>query len=128
MRISDWSSDVCSSDLRVAVAGEEHAVEQALRRQGGDRRMLRVEHQQVGAPAGFQRADRPAEGLGAAGEGLAVEALADRSVVAFSGKHVAALPGEALAVLEPAQILDGADRDVAVGAEDRKSTRLNSSH
>src|SRR3546814_16888690 len=77
MRISDWSSDVCSSDL----------------------------------------ADRPAEGLGAAGEGLAVEALADRSVVAFSGKHVAALPGEALAVLEPAQILDGADRDVAVGAD-----------
>src|SRR3546814_13612670 len=45
------------------------------------------------------------------------EALADRSVVAFSGKHVAALPGEALAVLEPAQILDGADRDVAVGAD-----------
>src|SRR3546814_12592459 len=79
--------------------------------------MLRVEHQQVGAPAGFQRAVRPAEGLGAAGEGLAVEALADRSVVAFSGKHVAALPGQALAVLEPAQILDGADRDVAVGAD-----------
>src|SRR3546814_19715906 len=77
--------------------------------------MLRVEHQQVGAPAGFQRADRPAEGLGAAGEGLAVEALADRSVDAFSGKHVAALPGEALAVLEPAPNRDGAAREVAVG-------------
>src|SRR3546814_10563621 len=31
MRISDWSSDVCSSDLRVAVATYEKAVQTAFR-------------------------------------------------------------------------------------------------
>src|SRR3546814_10008907 len=81
--------------------------------------MVGIEHQQVGALARRQFADGAAEGLRAAGQGLAVEAPADRSVVSFTGQHIAAARREALAVLEPAQLLDGADRDVAVGAEAR---------
>src|SRR3546814_1038445 len=34
MRISDWSSDVCSSDLRDANAEERAAIEKVLRAQG----------------------------------------------------------------------------------------------
>src|SRR3546814_10479168 len=98
MRISDWSSDVCSSDLEGAVghaADEEHAahVEVDL-----------LEH-------------LLAVGL-AVGQGAAVAHL------------VAADDDDARLGAALQDDLGGAHelREAAVGLQDRKSTRLNSSH
>jgi hypothetical protein len=68
----------------VAVAGEDNGIEQAFGRQGGDGGVLRVEHEEVGAAALLQRSDRPSKGLGAALEGLPVEARTHGSVLSFS--------------------------------------------
>src|SRR3546814_10234559 len=82
MRISDWSSDVCSSDLRAGdavrnrlavVVGEEHAVglEQAMDLRVGSR----IEHLE-------------AEDLDAAGGGAS--AAADEHEGKHEGQHAAA--------------------------------------
>src|SRR3546814_2046745 len=58
MRISDWSSDVCSSDLSVEhVDGQPHDV----RRQEEELRPLRQADEQVDAAADRDRADQPVE-------------------------------------------------------------------
>src|SRR3546814_1181210 len=99
MRISDWSSDVCSSDLLLEVGGAEFAAV--------------VEHHHL-----FAVGDR--------GEGIEVVAVVLRRPAG----------GGELLDLGPANALDRAGlRGEATltllgeGAEqDRKSTRLNSSH
>src|SRR3546814_6751721 len=111
MRISDWSSDVCSSDLKVAV-GEHLAVEQRV----APRQQVDQEHPQAGdGDAGF-------------GPDLdAVEPVLLRTAVEHElerGKaereHRETEQVE-LAVATPGR---GQQRP----HQDRKSTRLNSSH
>src|SRR3546814_5331494 len=104
MRISDWSSDVCSSDLAEAVAApdarrevfEEGEVAEALR-------------QVLGLDDGVSAA--PAAGslqLGGADLSQPLCALAAQPLQAGEAADVALAPGS--------------------HAADRKSTRLNSSH
>src|SRR3546814_3767441 len=110
MRISDWSSDVCSSDLRVAVVLAEaplgHLAVQCdldidLIVRAVDARAIVDE---VGVDPAALRREGDARGL----RDAKVRALADRL---------------------DAQILGiDAQRVVRGVAEDRRSTRLNSSH
>src|SRR3546814_11824458 len=56
MRISDWSSDVCSSDLRQHLVGERDAAGHELLRIGvGDRLVVAVEELRLGDPTFPQR-------------------------------------------------------------------------
>src|SRR3546814_2251903 len=104
MRISDWSSDVCSSDL--------------LDRVVADDRTGRIEaHEGEGVDEFVERdsvlqadRDRHGEAVHERPEGGALLAHVDEDLAE-------------LAVL----VLAGAQVDI-VAAEDRKSTRLNSSH
>src|SRR3546814_10300702 len=122
MRISDWSSDVCSSDL---VVGDAEVGKQGVV----------LEHQPD--RAGFRRPLPPL-----AGHHLAVDDDAallkrlqaggdpQRSGLAAAGRpeqadDLAALQAEAQVIDRP-QIAEGM-ADVLEG-KDRKSTRLNSSH
>jgi len=75
-----------------------------------------VQHDEIGAPALGDGAHGLADGLGAAGRGFGVEVLADGRAIRM-GEAVALLGRQALAVFEPAQFLDRAQRDMAVGAD-----------
>src|SRR3546814_5923145 len=100
MRISDWSSDVCSSDLdATAAAHARRPVRRSADALAGSARVF------AGRSIGLQR--QP-PGLGGA----------------------AATQADAAAGAPAAGHADGADDDVAAAAAvlDRKSTRLNSSH
>src|SRR3546814_2059500 len=111
MRISDWSSDVCSSDLvdhhGVAVMAERQAVDGALDR--GERIIERVheqpahgiDHQHAMAATALEHA-----GAAAGGAGGKVQRPEQAGVVGDVVEDLALVP------------------DVV----DRKSTRLNSSH
>src|SRR3546814_8794787 len=101
MRISDWSSDVCSSDLRFAV--------RQVQMEGGYRDIAIGDRFEVGRMR--RRLDRRAERE-------PVIVVAARIGVADDPKPpviAQALAGDA----------DALDR---VGRQDRTSTRLNSSH
>src|SRR3546814_4942227 len=115
MRISDWSSDVCSSDLRGAVAdpyrrlrshegewiaGDHIAIACELHAQGRDRAEAVVHRHR-------SRSGRE-NGKGAIGVGGVDDAVDVRPVVVTG----AVLP----------------DAVTAIDRADRKSTRLNSSH
>src|SRR3546814_7302286 len=118
MRISDWSSDVCSSDLGsrgVGVAEESSLVVEGRQRERG-------------------------EGVGAGRRllGLRLAGPEARAIVAVEGDAAAALaqplqqgkePLTALGVENPEG--DGREVDKVEAGEalgDRKSTRLNSRH
>src|SRR3546814_4079909 len=98
MLISDWSSDVCSSDLRVVVAGLADDGAGAIARLQ-DRRGVPVTR--LGDIR--RRAVRQLVDVG----GVVVAILADSRVIAVAGL---------------------VDIREAVAGLDRKSTRLNSSH
>src|SRR3546814_8469170 len=104
MRISDWSSDVCSSDLGAPCAGDHVRIEQ---------RHLEEDSGGLVAAAGQFSAHDAADALRAGvvvdRHHLAVEAVG----VAVEGKDLGAG-------------LSQAHDQVAL--QDRKSTRLNSSH
>src|SRR3546814_5144349 len=104
MRISDWSSDVCSSDLR-------HVVMESDRIDAG-----------IDAAAGQERRQgrREAQAARAFGE---VERL-DAKPVARQ-HHAAAVP---LQDREGEHAVEPLDAALAPGVVDRKSTRLNSSN
>src|SRR3546814_8134695 len=108
MRISDWSSDVCSSDLvdqaLVAAVGEQ-SVHQCDVRTGADRQM------QVGILAGFRPAGVDDDELRAA----------------LSPRRLDALVDDRMAPGGVRSDKDDQVRLIKVGI-DRKSTRLNSSH
>src|SRR3546814_7708868 len=110
MRISDWSSDVCSSDLVAAVG-----IEADFLQRGDDHRLALV-------PGAAQVMD-----LQALGNDLADrEARAERAIgILEDDLHGAAQRPQVLV----AEALDGlaVEADGALG-RDRKSTRLNSSH
>src|SRR3546814_10698286 len=99
MRISDWSSDVCSSDLESDVPLEEVQV--------GDR--LRV---------------RPGEKVPVDGEVLEGESSIDESMLTGEPMPVRKSAGDA--VIGDTQ--KGSDALIIRAGKDRKSTRLNSSH
>src|SRR3546814_7346720 len=104
MRISDWSSDVCSSDL--AVAEGDHEVERLVLR----RALLGV----VDQPHDVLRQPRA----------LADHPEADAVLVELGDLALQVAPQQAHEVLD----LAGRAAPVLGGkAEDRKSTRLNSS-
>src|SRR3546814_5989272 len=106
MRISDWSSDVCSSDLQVV--DEQLAVEMIdLVMDAGRQQVVDLEHERLAVAV--QRLDLDAVGAGNVGEDAG-----DRQA----------------AFLVFAQLL-GAVADNRVDEHqrlDRKSTRLNSRH
>src|SRR3546814_4522548 len=127
MRISDWSSDVCSSDLQVGDPG--HASERAL---------LRVD-QLTGRPvvaAGLAQPARTAAAELAGSTGTAVvigPAHAERGDRAAGARGQRAADGPHVVELVAAPHLDLVAGVVEGGTEalvhgDRKSTRLNSSH
>src|SRR3546814_4038051 len=100
MRISDWSSDVCSSDLF------------ALRTKAQRHRGLGDDVGAVPVAALADRVDRVAGGA---------NQLADGAVRHFG--MVLQNPGDAVGL-----VLALADRGVARAAGDRKNTRLDDSH
>src|SRR3546814_1565796 len=108
MRISDWSSDVCSSDLNI--------------------QELLLENPVFGTPA----LSRTNSAFLTSGTGVATIDLrdlgSDRTLVLINGRRVVgSLAGSAIVDLNviPTQFIQQAD--VLTGG-DRKSTRLNSSH
>src|SRR3546814_9617128 len=118
MRISDWSSDVCSSDLRGIAAG---LVQDPADHAGNGR-----------FAAGARDSDRQHRGVEQRREQLG--AAQARRAHLRGGDHVGhrlldggrrdddlLRRGDAAAVLRE-------QRDPAFGERDRKSTRLNSSH
>src|SRR3546814_6821614 len=133
MRISDWSSDVCSSDLLVgALAGQDDlvaAVPDEARQQEQGRR-CRAQHRPLGMPddIGEDRrhvavadAQTGVAGIQGLGGGVLVHGLVERAVLEADRKGVERHP--------QAPAGDGGDDSGIEGAaEDRKSTRLNSSH
>src|SRR3546814_6215424 len=101
MRISDWSSDVCSSDLRLVLDGRVDGVERQL--------LVRIERGQIveidAVPHRFGIVE------------IDLDQLGQRKIT--------------LAVARRANLaLDGVAGAQAIFADlvDRKSTRLNSSH
>src|SRR3546814_390980 len=171
MRISDWSSDVCSSDLPGSAPGWELLINLPsscwlLQAPGVDDRRFRlpdgglIDPRKVGEAAEFRGHGHPVVGLGqhrrlagdlvaqhgeavagAHGEGIeavevlepGLERLAEagafaQSIGEIAGRHLAVVIGLLLqaAVPQPlAQVIVVAERAVM---QDRKSTRLHSSH
>src|SRR3546814_6731113 len=110
MRISDWSSDVCSSDLTVAAGAQfAHRFEYARRVE-----QARVEF----ATVDMQAAPRLADDGGRRGH---------RGVAAFDRLRAVDQAPHRL-VLDPGFDEAFADRNEAVARLDRKSTRLNTCH
>src|SRR3546814_4123733 len=86
MRISDWSSDVCSSDLHPAFRVEQAA------RSGQEHDLVRLQfaHQGIGGEIGIDVEDLPAGGLAEAGDHrdrAGLEADMDRSEERRVGKE-----------------------------------------
>src|SRR3546814_19651326 len=79
MRISDWSSDVCSSDLAATRAGAGKA---ARRHREGREVVLAIEHVKHGPARGWRIAFRPGDE-----DGIGLPAPADQvdDVAAFQG-------------------------------------------
>src|SRR3546814_5869861 len=120
MRISDWSSDVCSSDLDFAVNPAPRLVWNAS----------------ASAPIGFWRID-PRARIDRGDMVLvqtpdSVRQLAARRHYLPANvpllKSVAARKGSEVCALGPAIFIDGRLTATRKKVEDRKSTRLNSSH
>src|SRR3546814_5355037 len=107
MRISDWSSDVCSSDLHLDVLVPGDLGQLAQRLQLGELR-----------------------GVVGVGDGAGTQAVAQREADVVGPHDVADLlemiVEEALPVMGEAPLRH--DRAAAADDADRKSTRLNSSH
>src|SRR3546814_5023723 len=101
MRISDWSSDVCSSDLRCTLRGQAFA--------GDDRGDVLEGRRRAARPRTRLRLDGP-------GRRADVPQLRDpaRALLEASGRAAAPQRDRA--------------RPAAACRVDRKSTRLNSSH
>src|SRR3546814_9302079 len=129
MRISDWSSDVCSSDLR---AGRN-----ARRGPAGTirtRALDRLAPQRIDAPWGEHRVDEQrlvaARALDIGGKAVIEESAERIHLVPCDGqprRHRMAAARD-----EQSRFLRGEDRGAQIDAADRppdrKSTRLNSSH
>src|SRR3546814_3835013 len=129
MRISDWSSDVCSSDLPAAT--ESTPVQRPCSRTAPTAQpntgrirlsLFKRELDRTGAEAGHRHAEDPFA-LGGHITG------ADR-LIEFLGRDIDAQPFAvgARAFKLPAEIRHHRVTATVVARGDRKSTRLNSSH
>src|SRR3546814_8986459 len=108
MRISDWSSDVCSSDLPIGVAPDGFNIND---------RAGAVAPQAMRARVVEERAD----------VGLAFDGDADRLILADEIGQV--IDGDQiLGMIARSWSQDGRLKGGGVVATDRKRTRLNSSH
>src|SRR3546814_2468381 len=105
MRISDWSSDVCSSDLRLVGQGIEQRLHQSP---------IRVHSEQAEPEAAAELQD-----------GAAVPSPAGCPVGRGEGEVDPLAHGEAIDAL---QQQGEAEAAFQLDDEDRKSTRLNSRH
>src|SRR3546814_4515777 len=112
MRISDWSSDVCSSDLRRAVRDHVYA---AIRRAGERPDSGRV------AMVGLARAHPHIAALFNGSPHGPAPIVADEP-----GAMASTVPSLLLPVLAP--LLDAEEEQTKLLERDRKSTSLNSSH
>src|SRR4029450_7877416 len=89
---------------RILGAGEDGGIEQNVAGLAEQRRLITVDHDEVGAAADGQPTDWPSEGLRAAGNRRAIERRADRRRLVVAGSEdIAAAAQQALAVFEPAQ-------------------------
>src|SRR3546814_5711778 len=111
MRISDWSSDVCSSDLLARTLLAKTAFQQVRNTVLGGSPGRRPRSAEV--PMIIERFDRHTLGRLATELHRQAQDIAEASDVSFADQR-AAHPG-------PENLLKG-------GRQDRKSTRLNSSH
>src|SRR3546814_9556281 len=112
MRISDWSSDVCSSDLKDE---DDDGIEDANEGSAVVRSLGEAPAMRIGA------ADRDVTIGAVAGTGTDFGLIIDGTVVGsgvYAGKDATGLQIGGL----------GGAVDISGGARDRKSTRLNSSH
>src|SRR3546814_1131554 len=112
MRISDWSSDVCSSDLRLAASVErvsEHPLALAIVEAAKARGLSTSEVGDFDSPTG----------RGALGT------VDGRRIVLGNARF---LGDEGIATDTLAEQADALRRDGATAILDRKSTRLNSRH
>src|SRR3546814_7646963 len=118
MRISDWSSDVCSSDLVAGEVGKADAGPRIEARRHGEVGDLGVGQEAVPLVAGN---DMQLQRLEPAALALGIEA-------ACLGQHLAWLDEDAGAEALAGQV-HAAERApgifAGVGEQDRKSTRLN---
>src|SRR3546814_4810905 len=110
MRISDWSSDVCSSDLLHNCDGQP--------RQNADE-IRRALHEQLFRPV---RWSATIARLKADGVSTFLECGPGKVLVGLNKRIVKELSSIAL------EDADGMDKAMAAVKADRKSTRLNSSH
>src|SRR3546814_3886351 len=120
MRISDWSSDVCSSDLAMTLAQEGAEIVASTARANVELRFIAIAHKIVVA---VEKGENKGRTL-------------DYTNVVLAEAIRPCDPSLACRAPIPPWIVDraGADRWAAVlqdrdgGAVDRKSTRLNSCH
>src|SRR3546814_2473470 len=121
MRISDWSSDVCSSDL-------EYLVD--LRKVPRRRRLVAPQREQVGKPLRHMRrvALRAPIGLVAAAQRIVELQKLDDTIPAIAEQRVEALGMDRHRGAARREILgQRAQRQLEQHDRDRKRTRLNSS-
>src|SRR3546814_1864141 len=125
VRISDWSSDVCSSDLKIASGGELSrfilALKVALAQEGGADTMI------------FDEIDRGVGGAvaSAIGDRLARLSQKNQLLVVTHSPQVAARGRTHMLIAKASTGTVNRNGVLAMGAadrreEDRKSTRLNS--
>src|SRR3546814_1564821 len=117
MRISDWSSDVCSSDLRSGLAILRAEREEALG-DVGPRAVDQVDHVEAGGALDIGLGELRADDLDEESLELGLEAgeLLQHRAAAGAGLQ------------RQRDLVLGRDADVDADGEERKSTRLNSSH
>src|SRR3546814_1848042 len=138
MRISDWSSDVCSSDLRQALGIGTRIDITRTRFDGADTRRLRIgADRDLGTrterDAGLEFLDPALTGEQRVGQRGRARDIDNIDIISARTGVVERLRGDELAIGISVQIAAFAavERIVALAAEDevdRKSTRLNSSH
>src|SRR3546814_1734194 len=118
MRISDWSSDVCSSDLHIRASGTD-VVLNLTAGMGGDLTLGSVEAPLPPAAAGTDMAGA-SERLAHVAQILPEICTLDCGTMNFG-------EGDYIMTNTPAMLREMARQVQALGV-DRKSTRLNSSH